>query len=111
MCGWGACTDPEGAGGGQEVRTPPPPEKSQKYRVDDDTHNSIKETPISYSSAKQGEYSVGKQAANSIPVVISENLPKHSDSRRNGLSTRDGYYNSELRAPDEGDGDFETFIR
>ena len=26
-----ACTDPDG--GGQVVRTPPPPEKSQKYRI------------------------------------------------------------------------------
>ena len=86
--------------------------------LDVDTHNSVKETPISYSSAlqkpsnaKQGEYSVGKQAANSIPVVISENRPKRSNSREKGPPTRDGYYNSELRALDEGDGDFETFIR
>ena len=86
--------------------------------LDVDTHNSFKETPSSYSSAlqkpsnaKQGEYSVGKQAANLIPVVILENRPKRSDSREKGPPTRDGYYNSELRAPDEGDGDFETFFR
>ena len=46
-----------------------------------------------------------------IRLVISENRPKRSDSREKGPPTRDGYYNSELRAPDEGDGDFETFFR
>ena len=57
------------------------------------------------------EHSVGEQLASSIPVVISENRSYQSASRGKGPSNRVGYNDRNLNELDEGDGDFETFIR
>ena len=74
-------------------------------------------TGPSYSSVLQKasnatlEHSVGEQVASSIPVVISENRSYQSASRGKGPSNRMGFNDQNLNELDEGDGDFETFIR